>query len=111
MRPADEQAGATVHGAASEEDVSRLLRLAGRRMGVPETATARVREAARLQWRTVLQARRRRRVVRVVSLIAAAVTLALAIGLRLRPGRDRAGVPQAQSVAVRVERTRGAVRA
>ena len=47
MMPADEPAGATVPPAASEEDVSRLLRLAGRRMDVPETATARVREAAR----------------------------------------------------------------
>src|SRR5262245_63779022 len=111
MMPADEPARATVQPAASEEDVSRLLRLAGRRMGVPEAATARVREAARLQWRTVLQARRRRRVVRVVSLIAAAVALALAIGLHLRLGRDRASVPQAQPVAVRVERSRGAVRA
>jgi ferric-dicitrate binding protein FerR (iron transport regulator) len=107
MSAADE-AGATVQPAASEEDVSRLLRLAGRRMGVPEAATARVREAARLQWHDMLRARRRRRVVRVVSLIAAAVALALAIGLRLGPGRDRAGVPQAQSVAVRVERSRGA---
>ena len=108
MMPADEPAGATVPPAASEEDVSRLLRLAGRRMDVPETATARVREAARLQWRIVLQARRRRRVVRVASLMAAAVALALVIGLRLGHGPDRAGVPPAQSVAVRVERSRGA---
>jgi ferric-dicitrate binding protein FerR (iron transport regulator) len=58
-----------------EEDVSRLVRLAGRRPAVPEGVAERVYATVHAQWRRRLRAKRRRRLLMGAAAVLAGVTV------------------------------------
>ena len=71
------------------DDVAGLIRLAGRRPGVPPDRAARVKVAVREQWIDQVRQGRRRRRMWAAAAVAAAASLALAIPfLGGRPGSD-----------------------
>lgn len=87
-----------------EDDVARLLRLAGKRDSVPAERAARVKAAARDAWRGELVGRARRRRARLAAGLGAAAVLLLAIGWLLLP--RTAPVP-APAAAIAVEALEG----
>jgi ferric-dicitrate binding protein FerR (iron transport regulator) len=66
-----------------DDAIRRLLRLAGPRPAAPEATTRRVNEAVLAHWRTTVFEERRRRTLRLVSVLALAGALVVAAGLGL----------------------------
>lgn len=71
---------------AEQEQIARLLRLAGPRLAVPPETSTRVRTVVHDEWQESIRARRRRSAyLWTGAALAAAAVLALAVGLTLRP--------------------------
>jgi len=84
----------------SDEKIAGLLRLTGPRPAVPADRSSRVKAAVRAHWRDEVAGRSRRKTLWTAAALAAAVTVAIALGLARwwRPG----GPPPA-AIAARVE--------
>jgi FecR-like protein len=85
----------------SDSDVSRLLRLAGRRPAVPAEVAARVHQAVRARWQDALAHRRRRRNLARAGLAAAAAVAVFLLAPRPAPP------PPVPALAATVERVVG----
>jgi ferric-dicitrate binding protein FerR (iron transport regulator) len=88
---------------ASDQDVSRLLRLAGPRPGPPPDVSARVRAAAWTAWRREVAARRRRRYLWAAAGVAVALA-AIALG---RPAPHPPSAPAPASPVIVLARVTG----
>ena len=78
-----------------DDDVSRLVRLAGPRAVVPEVVSRRVHAAVHARWREHVRAKRRRRLVMMTMMAAAAILAAVAImTMSERRFRPRGGSPE-----------------
>lgn len=79
---------------SEEQEVARLLRVAGRRPALPEDMKSRLEAGFRAELTRVLAARKRRRLIRL-SALAAALLVALLVTLQITPDRQP-GRPVAQ---------------
>jgi hypothetical protein len=87
----------------SDDPIARLIRAAGPRASVPEERERRVRSRVQAHWSRTVNRARRARVAAVLASIAAALFVAVGIGLWLRVG-NRIGPPAAS-----IERIQGQV--
>jgi len=84
----------------SDEKIAGLLRLTGPRPAVPADRTSRVRAAVRARWRAEVAGRSKRQTLWTVAALAAAVTVAVAVGFTRA---WRPGGPPAAGIAALVE--------
>jgi ferric-dicitrate binding protein FerR (iron transport regulator) len=87
-----------------EDEIAALIRLAGRRPGVPEEVAARVRAATHEHWREGLRRRARARFLWTGAALAAAALVILAIAFRVDTS-----TPPVPRELVRIELRRGPV--
>ena len=92
-----------------DDELARLLRTAGPRLGVPVDRSARVRQTVYQAWQADVRRRiARRRITIGIALLSAAATVALVVRVAL-PARD--SVPARDVTVATVERVEGAVQA
>ena len=99
----------TIGEAVEQEQIARLLRLAGARRPVPAEREARVRAAVHAEWQRDLRTRSRRGRWFQGALALAAVLL-ISLGLGLWQGRLRSPTPAAPAVVATVEKAAGRLR-
>jgi len=87
------------------DDVASLLRLAGKRDAVPPERAARIRTAARAQWKEGVRRRTHRRYLYGAAGLAAAASLVLAVSLWMLPSDN--GVSTTTDASMRVEAITG----
>ncbi len=87
-------------GPDREEDIRRLIRLAGRRPAVPLDRAARVRAAARAEWADVVMRRRRRRFLWMGTALGAAAAAVLVVLVAPRIQLGPAAPPAAATYLV-----------
>jgi hypothetical protein len=90
-----------------DDDISRLVRLAGPRTAVPDDVSGRVQAAVHSRWRQTVVARRRRRIVLATAAVLAGLAVMTMIERSLRPRAADPRPAAATATAAILERVTG----